>query len=64
MTWSSVVEGVDFALNNLRMDIWKQNDYDLGVYIQDKMEDQDDVLAMVGIRVDYFKPNGFDDPIL
>ncbi|MCF7827080.1 MAG: TonB-dependent receptor [Candidatus Marinimicrobia bacterium] len=64
ITWSSVVEDADYALNTLRKDIWEKNDMDLGVYVQDKMEFKDALVTLVGLRYDYFDPNGTGDPIL
>ena len=64
ITWSSVSDESGFALNTLRKDIWDRNDNDLGAYIQDKMEFQDELVALIGLRFDYFNPNGNDDPLL
>jgi len=61
ITWSSVGEGTDFSLNTLRKDIWNDDDLDFGAYVQDKMEYDNDLVALVGLRFDYFNPNGFGD---
>jgi len=64
ITWSSVSEETGFALNTLRKDIWKLSDSDFGAYVQDKMEFRDDMVALVGLRIDRFDPNGGGDPLL
>ena len=64
ITWSNVDNSNGFVLNTLRKDIWQEDDIDFGLYVQDKMEFQSDLVAMVGLRFDYFNPNGFGDPIL
>jgi len=64
ITWSSVSNDANFALNTLRKDIWENDDYDFGAYVQDKMEFEDALVAMIGLRFDYFNPNGSGDPIL
>ena len=45
-----------------RKDIWKEDMIDLGVYIQDKM-DFEGIIALIGLRYDYFAPNGFGDAV-
>ncbi len=62
--WSSVSDEAGFALNSLRKDIWNKNDDDFGAYVQDKMEFRDDFVALVGLRYDYFNPNGTGKPVL
>ncbi len=63
ITWSSVAEGTDFTLNTLRQDIWEEDDIDFGAYVQDKMEYDNDLVALIGLRFDYFNPNGFGDAV-
>ncbi len=63
ITWSSVSEETDFALNSLRKDIWEKNDLDFGMFVQDKMEFKDDLVTLIGLRYDYFNPNGTGDPV-
>ncbi len=64
VSWSSVSDESDFALNTLRKDIWEKDDIDVGAYVQDKMEFRDALVALVGLRFDYFNPNGTGDPVL
>ena len=45
-----------------RKDIWKEDMIDFGMYIQDKM-DFEGIIALVGLRYDYFVPNGFGDAV-
>ncbi|MFA6618764.1 MAG: TonB-dependent receptor [Candidatus Neomarinimicrobiota bacterium] len=45
-----------------RTDIWSEDNIDFGLYIQDKMEFKG-LVALVGLRYDYFNPSGFGDPI-
>lgn len=55
------VENISWGSNRLRKDIWKKSVTDLGIYAQDKMEFKG-LIALIGLRYDYFNPNGFDDP--
>jgi outer membrane receptor protein involved in Fe transport len=64
ITWSSVSEETDFALNSLRKDIWERSDVEFGAYLQDKMEFKDALVTLIGLRYDYFNPNGLDDPLI
>ena len=64
ITWSSVTEESDFVLNSLRKDIWENTDMEFGAYVQDKMEFKGALVTLLGLRYDYFNPNGFDDPIV
>jgi outer membrane receptor protein involved in Fe transport len=59
------VENVSWTLNldAVRKDIWDEDTYDLGVYLQDKLEFQG-IIALVGLRYDRFNPNGLDGDIL
>ncbi len=50
------------ALGTFRKDIWDENTIDFGVFLQDKMEFRG-LTALVGLRWDYFDPNGWGDPI-
>jgi outer membrane receptor protein involved in Fe transport len=45
-----------------RKDIWKEDMIDFGMYIQDKM-DFEGIIALIGLRYDYFVPNGFGDAV-
>jgi hypothetical protein len=58
------VENISWTLNlsSVRKDIWEQSVIDFGVYAQDKMEFKG-LIALIGLRYDYFNPNGFNDPI-
>lgn len=64
ITWSNVDMTNGYVLNTLRKDIWNEDNIDFGLYIQDKMEFQNDFIAMLGLRYDYFNPNGFGDALL
>lgn len=57
-------ENISWTLNltSIRKDIWDQENYDLGVYIQDKIEFKG-IIALIGLRFDTFNPNGFDDDV-
>ncbi len=46
-----------------RKDIWNEDSYDLGIYVQDKMEFKG-IMALVGLRFDSFNPNGLSDDIV
>ena len=46
-----------------RKDIWDEDSYDLGIYVQDKMEFKG-IMALVGLRFDSFNPNGLSDDIV
>ena len=59
------VENVSWTLGygTNRLDIWKEDMIDFGVYIQDKV-DYEGIVALIGLRYDYFNPNGFGDPVV
>ncbi|HNW59948.1 MAG TPA: TonB-dependent receptor [bacterium] len=50
------------ALETQRKDIWDEDAYDLGAYLQDKLEFEG-IIALIGLRYDAFNPNGLGDPI-
>ncbi|MBD3385437.1 TonB-dependent receptor [candidate division KSB1 bacterium] len=58
------VENISWTLNlqTLRKDIWDEDTYDFGAYIQDKLEFQG-IIAIVGLRYDRFNPNGLQDAV-
>ncbi len=58
------VENISWTLNlqTLRKDIWDEDSYDFGAYIQDKLEFQG-IIALVGLRYDRFDPNGLQDAV-
>lgn len=58
------VENISWSLNleTLRKDIWDEDAYDLGAYIQDKLEFEG-IIALVGLRYDAFNPNGLGDAV-
>ncbi|MBN1541682.1 TonB-dependent receptor [candidate division KSB1 bacterium] len=58
------VENVSWTLNlsTVRKDIWDQQSYDMGIYLQDKVEFQG-IIALIGLRYDLFNPNGLGDEI-
>ncbi|MDO9548519.1 MAG: TonB-dependent receptor [Candidatus Marinimicrobia bacterium] len=58
------VENVSWTLGygTNRLDIWKQDMIDVGVYIQDKI-DYEGIVALIGIRYDYFNPSGFGETV-
>jgi len=60
----SDVENISWTLGPSfpRKDIWNENTIDLGIYAQDKMEFEG-LIALIGLRYDYFNPNGWGDPI-
>ncbi|MBN2417351.1 TonB-dependent receptor [bacterium] len=55
-------ENISWTLNltSLRKDIWDQQNMDLGIFVQDKIEFEG-ISALVGLRFDTFNPNGFDN---
>ncbi|HDP67238.1 MAG TPA: TonB-dependent receptor [Candidatus Marinimicrobia bacterium] len=59
------VENISWTLGygTNRLDIWKQEMIDLGIYVQDKI-DYEGIIALIGIRYDYFNPSGFGDPVI
>ncbi|RKY54458.1 MAG: TonB-dependent receptor [Candidatus Neomarinimicrobiota bacterium] len=66
ISWSTIeFNPVDTAYSRtyFRTDIWSEDNIDLGLYIQDKMEFKG-LVALVGLRYDYFNPSGFGDPVL
>ncbi len=60
----SDVENISWTLGPAfpRTDIWTENTIDFGAYVQDKMEFEG-LIALIGIRYDYFDPNGWGDPV-
>lgn len=58
------VENVSWTLNltSIRKDIWDQNAVDFAAYVQDKLEFEG-IIALVGLRMDMFDPNGMGDGI-
>lgn len=60
----SDVENISWTLGpeTIRKDIWNENTIDLGIYVQDKMEFEG-LIALIGLRYDYFDPNGWGDPV-
>jgi len=58
------VENISWTLGvgTNRKDIWKQDLFDFGAYIQDKIEFEG-IIGLVGLRFDYFNPNGFGDKV-
>ncbi|MBN2281152.1 MAG: TonB-dependent receptor [Candidatus Marinimicrobia bacterium] len=58
------VENISWTLGvgTFRKDIWKQGLYDFGAYVQDKIEFEG-IIGLVGLRFDYFNPNGFGDKV-
>ncbi|MCK4577594.1 MAG: TonB-dependent receptor [Candidatus Marinimicrobia bacterium] len=53
------VENISWTLNlgAVRKDIWDRESYDLGIYLQDKIE-YEEIIALVGLRYDLFDPTG------
>lgn len=58
------VENISWTLGleTQRKDIWDHDAYDLGAYLQDKLEFEG-IIALIGLRYDAFNPNGLGDPI-
>ncbi|MDZ7821988.1 MAG: TonB-dependent receptor [Candidatus Marinimicrobia bacterium] len=52
-----------YSRTYFRTDIWEEDNIDFGMYVQDKMEFKG-LVALVGLRYDYFNPSGFGDPVL
>ena len=66
ISWSSIeYDAVDssYSRNYFRTDIWSEDNIDFGLYVQDKMEFKG-LVALMGLRYDYFNPSGFGDPVL
>lgn len=66
IAWSTIsYNPVDssYSRTYFRTDIWSEDNIDFGMYVQDKMEFRG-VVALVGLRYDYFNPSGFGDPVL
>jgi len=59
------VENVSWTngIGAYRKDIWDEDSYDLGIYVQDKMEFKG-IMALVGLRFDSFNPNGLSGDIV
>jgi outer membrane receptor protein involved in Fe transport len=59
------VEKVSFeSVTNPRFDLWSEDLVEFAAYLQDKIEVRDGFILNAGLRVDYFNPNGFGDPVL
>ena len=66
ISWSQIeTNPVDtsYSRTYFRTDIWSEDNIDFGMYVQDKMEFKG-LVALVGLRYDYFNPSGFGDPVL
>lgn len=66
ISWSTIsFNPVDssYSRTYFRTDIWSEDNIDFGMYVQDKMEYRG-LVALVGLRYDYFNPSGFGDPVL
>jgi len=66
IAWSTIeLNPVDtsYSRTYFRTDIWSEDNIDLGLYVQDKMEFKG-LVALAGLRYDYFNPSGFGDPVL
>ena len=66
ISWTTIsFDPVDtsYSRNYYRTDIWSEDNLDLGMYVQDKMEFKG-LVALVGLRYDYFNPSGFGDPVI
>ncbi len=59
------VENVSWSLGvgQERKDIWTEDLYDIGAYVQDKVE-YEGIIGLIGLRFDYFDPNGFGDEVM
>lgn len=60
------VENISWSLGNItspRKDIWNEDAFDLGAYVQDKVEFQG-IIALIGLRYDLFNPNGLGDAVI
>lgn len=59
------VEKVTFeSVTSPRFDIWNQDLTEFALYAQDKIEVRDGFILNAGLRLDYFNPNGFGNPVL
>ncbi len=58
------VENISWSLNleTQRKDIWDEDAYDFGAYLQDKLEFEG-IIALIGLRYDAFNPNGLGDAV-
>ena len=66
MRWTTIdYNPIDssYSRNYFRTDIWSEDNIDYGMYVQDKMEFKG-LVALVGLRYDYFNPNGFGDKVI
>ena len=66
MRWSTIeFDPIDtvYSRTYFRTDIWSEDNIDYGMYVQDKMEFKG-LVALVGLRYDYFNPNGFGDKVI
>jgi outer membrane receptor protein involved in Fe transport len=59
------VQKVSFeSVTNPRFDLWSEDLVEFAAYAQDKIEVRDGFILNAGLRVDYFNPNGFGNPVL
>lgn len=58
------VENISWTLNlsSVRKDIWDQENWDFGAFIQDKLEFAG-IIAIAGLRYDLFDPNGLEGAV-
>ncbi len=64
IAWRTIdVSPTDTSRTYFRTDIWEEDNIDFGMYVQDKMEFKG-IVALVGLRYDYFNPSGFGEPVL
>lgn len=58
------VENISWTLGvgSERTDIWNNDLFEVGVYAQDKLE-FNELVGLVGLRFDYFDPNGFGEGV-
>jgi outer membrane receptor protein involved in Fe transport len=66
ISWSQIEfnpADTSYSRTYFRTDIWQEDNIDFGMYVQDKMEFKG-LVALIGLRYDYFNPNGFGDPVL
>jgi len=59
------IENISWTLGygTNRLDIWKEDMIDFGMYVQDKI-DYEGIIALIGLRYDYFNPNGIGDEVI
>jgi len=51
------------AVGTFRKDIWNEDSFDFGAYVQDKLEFES-IVVLAGLRFDAFNPNGLGDAVL